>query len=520
MTVKPRVLGGFSEFNPAQQIVLERAKTLIARAFERFGFGPIETPAVEPKDVLLAKGLMDSRQIYTVSRLPGEQALNTATQIAQDWFAKQKENKDTQPLDVTEFLNTYSSEQAFTEFGLVENDPPEVRVMKILSMLSARSQTDMALHFDLTVPLAHFVAKYQASLTFPFRRYQMQKVWRGERQQSGRSREFYQCDIDVIGRGKLDVLVDAEIPSIIYLIFQEMKIGSFVIRISNAKILEEYLRFAGVAEESLPKVKGVVDELEKVGIERTVSDLSASSTLTLDQSRTVIEFLVGQDESTDEVLLKLGALSVSERFSEGVAELTAVMQGIRAFGVPDDFVRTDLTIARGLDYYTGTVYETILTDHPGLGSICSGGRYDDLAGHYTTEKFPGVGISIGLTRLLGRLLSAGLVKAEQTTVAPVLVTSMDRRFMEHYMRMASDLRAMGINTEVYLDNDPIGRQLRFASRKGFKLAVIAGDDEIGRGCAQIKNLRTASTTEYSIDNIATNVEHQLRLMVQDGDHKP
>jgi histidyl-tRNA synthetase len=365
--------------------------------------------------------------------------------------------------------------------------------------------------FDLTVPLAHFVAKHHESLSFPFRRYQIQKVWRAERSQSGRYSEFYQCDIDVIGRGDLNILTDAELPSIIFRIFQEMGVGRFVIRISNAKILEEYLRHAGVSEQMLPAAKSIVDNLEKVGINRTVDSLALASEISVDKSREIIDFLIDKGTANDQVLETLGKISGSERFRLGVKELSSVVSSIRMFGVPDEFVRVDLSIARGLDYYTGTVYETVLVDHPGIGSICSGGRYDDLCGQFTEEKFPGVGISIGLTRLMGRLLSAGLIKAERATTAPVLVTMVNRLRMQEYIRIANELRAAGINTEIYLNEAPIGQQLRYANRKGFQVAIVAGDRELDRGCVQIKNLVIGDSAEHPVDSIVQSTKQILGL---------
>lgn len=491
--VQSRTPSGFSEFTPNEQILLEQTKEQIRRSFESFGFVPIETPAVELKDILLAKGLMDNRQIYTVSRLPGEQELSAAFTEAARAI---KEGR------LEEYLQGLPDTGSVSEQVLAS---PEARLLEHIRDLIKRCQTDMALHFDLTVPLARYVAQNQDSLVFPFRRYQIQKVWRGERPQSGRSREFYQCDIDVIGRGSLDTLIDAEIPSIIYKIFLEMKIGAFVIRISNAKILEEYLRHAGITEECLTGAKGVIDDLQKTGVETTVARLSESARISLDRSRSIVEFLADDLLSNDQTLEKLRALNISERFHSDVEELSEVVRGVRMFGVPEEFFRIDLQIARGLDYYTGTVYETVLTDHPGIGSICSGGRYDDLASHYSEEKFPGVGISIGLTRLFGRLLSAELIRAKCATTASVLVTTLDRRYMDQYIRIANGLRAVGIPAEVYLNTEPIGKQLRYANRKGFQVAIVAGENELSRGTVLVKDLVSGSSTEHSVDAVTENV---------------
>lgn len=494
--VQPRTPSGFSEFTPNEQILLEQIKEQIRRSFESFGFIPIETPAVELKDILLAKGLMDNRQIYAVSRLPGEQDLSAALEEA---TCAIKEGR------LEEYL------QGLTKGDVSEQThaSPEAMLLEHIRELVKRCQTDMALHFDLTVPLARYVAQNQDSLAFPFRRYQMQKVWRGERPQSGRSREFYQCDIDVIGRGSLDILIDAEIPSIIYRIFSEMMIGAFIICISNAKILEEYLRHAGIRDECLAAAKGAIDDLQKTGIETTVVRLSEMAGISADQSRAIVEFLADDLLSNDQVLEKLRTLNISERFRSGVEELSEVIRGVRVFGVPEKFFRIDLQIARGLDYYTGTVYETVLTDHPGIGSICSGGRYDDLANHYSEEKFPGVGISIGLTRLFGRLLSAGLIRARRATSASVLVTTLNRHYMDQYVRIANDLRVAGISTEMYLNTESIGKQLRYANRKGFQIAIVAGENELMRGAVLVKDLVSGNSTEHPIDAVTESILHVL-----------
>lgn len=495
--VQPRVPSGFHEFNPAEQIILEQLKNQICRSFESFGFGPVETPAAELKEVILAKGHIDSKQIYTISRLPGEQDLSAALE------------------DLAHSLDEGRLEESLQNLPLKQNpdrhapDAIGSKLLNHIQELVKRSQTDMALHFDLTMPVARFVTNHKASLVFPFRRYQMQKVWRGERPQDSRFREFYQCDIDVIGRGSLDTLFDAEIPSIIYRTFQQMKIGAFIIRISNTKILEEYLRSAGIQDDRIIKVKSVLDDLEKVGIESTMSKLSEVAGISFDQSRSVIAFLTDDTSSSDEMLEKVKNLKISDRFQKGVEELSEVIRGVRMFGVPEEFFRIDMRIARGLDYYTGTIYETVLVDYPGIGSICSGGRYDDLASHFGDEKFPGVGISIGLTRLFKRLLLAGLIKTKASTVAPVLVTVLDLRCMNQYIRVANDLRMIGINTEMYLKVESLGKQLRYANRKGFQVAIVAGEMELARGVIAVKDLIVGNGIEIPIDVAAETIKKIL-----------
>ncbi|RKZ52701.1 MAG: histidine--tRNA ligase [Candidatus Parabeggiatoa sp. nov. 3] len=441
-------ISGFPEFLPSEQIVFAQVMDIIRDGFERYGFSPIETPAVERKEVLISKG-GNEKEIYTLSRLAAEKG----------------------------------------------EDP----------------NTDLALHFDLTVPLARYVAQHKNMLTFPFRRYQIQKVWRGERAQAGRSREFYQCDIDVIGRNSLSLLTDAEIPSIIYQIFREMKIGPFVIRINNRKILQGYFQSLDIPMTLMTEVMRVIDKLEKIGTEKVVHELMGMG-LEEATAQKMMAFLgsLGTELNTDEMLSQLTSMTeINAQFSEGVKELSVVIDGIRALGLPEAFFQIDLRIARGLDYYTGTVYETILVDHPNLGSICSGGRYDELASLFTDDKLPGVGISIGVTRLVQQLMADGLLKVGAATVAPVLVTAMDENRTGDYLRLGTELRNAGIATEVYLEKARLGNQLKYANKKGFKLAIIAGEDEFLRNAVQIKDLVIGEQIECAITDLVQEVQKRL-----------
>ncbi len=439
-------ISGFPEFLPEEQILFMKALDIVRGGYERYGFSPIETPAVERKEVLTSKG-GNEKEIYALSRLAAEKG----------------------------------------------EDP----------------NTELALHFDLTVPLARYVAMHKNQLSFPFRRYQIQKVWRGERTQAGRSREFYQCDIDVIGRGSLSLLTDAEIPSIIYQIFREMKIGPFVIRINNRKILQGYFQSFAIPTDQMNDVMRIIDKREKIGAKAVVSELTKDTNFDETTAQQMVDFL-GDELKTDEMLTKLNSMiQINEKFSQGVKELTTVVKGIRDFGVPEDYFKLDLSIARGLDYYTGTVYETVLVDHPQVGSICSGGRFDDLASHFTDDKLPGVGVSIGLTRLMSRLIKAGIVKVGAATVAPVLVTSMDENRTSDYLRMGTELRNAGISTEVYLEKARLGNQLKYANKKGFKIAIIAGENEFSENSVQIKNLVTGEPIVCPVMHMVQKVKQSL-----------
>ena len=424
--VKPRPVSGFPEWLPEQKLVEQRMLDVIREEFERFGFGPIETPAIERREVLAAKGVVE-KEIYALSRLAAGEGEDSAT--------------------------------------------------------------EMALHFDLTVPLARYVAQHFAKLVFPFRRYQIQKVWRGERPQAGRFREFYQCDIDVIGSGKLSLLNDAEMPLVIHGIFSRLDIGRFVIRINNRKILQGFLVHLGLPPEHGADALRAVDALDKIGRDKVLAELEARAGLNAGQATRLVDFITAAPTLDD-----LAGMADEPVFRQGVAELAEVAQGMRELGLPDGAWTVDLSIARGLDYYTGTVYETVLVDNPEIGSICSGGRYDDLAGTFTSQALPGVGISIGLTRLLSRLFEAGLLQTDAKTPAQVLVTVMGPAFRSRYLALAAELRAAGINTELYTQDRKLGDQLKYADRKGIPVAAIAGETEFSTDTVVLKALRTGEQT--------------------------
>ncbi len=435
--ITPKPMSGFPELLPEQQIVFNRCLNIVRTNFELFGFAPIETPSVERKEVLTSKG-GEEKEIYAISRL----------------VAGPDESTD----------------------------------------------TEFALHFDLTVPLARYVAQHKEKLVFPFRRYQIQKVWRGERPQKGRYRELYQCDIDVIGRGNVGLINDAEVPSIIHRIFVQMGIGAFVIRINNRRLLQGFYQYLGVANERIADVLRSVDKLDKIGRDKVVDELVQRLSLSDVVANAILDFTTNP-APTDELLGTLSDLPMMDNplFAQGLHELQEVVAGVRSLGVPDEAFAVDLSIARGLGYYTGTVYETKLLAHPDLGSICSGGRYDDLASYFTNEKLPGVGISIGLSRLLFALLERDVLQTGASTPAQVLVTSLDATQAPHYLRMAAELRERGIATEVYLEKKGLGDQLKYASKKGFKVAVIAGESEFASNTVKVKNLVTGVETSFGRD---------------------
>ncbi|SKC05425.1 MULTISPECIES: histidine--tRNA ligase [Luteibacter] len=450
-----RTMPGVLELLPLDQIAFQRMLDTIRRNYEKFGFLPIETPVIEHSDVLLTKtGGETERQVYFVQSTG---ALGAAAE------------KD-------------------------KGGVPE-----------------LALRFDLTVPLARYVAEHEHDLSFPFRRYQMQRVYRGERAQRGRFREFYQCDIDVIGKDSLSVRYDAEIPAVIYSVFRDLNIGPFTIQLNNRKLMRGYFENLGIADaEQQMLVLREVDKLDKRGPDYVRDTLTGEAFgLSADVAAKILAFVQVRSTSVDNAFAHLDALGAgSETFEQGRAELKEVLTMIRDFGVPETHFALNLSIARGLDYYTGTVYETTLNDHPGIGSICSGGRYENLAGQYTKSHLPGVGISIGLTRLYWQLRDAGLISTAQSTV-DVLVTQMDAAQLPTYLAVATELRNAGIATEVVLEGGKLGKQFKYADRAGIRFVVVLGEDEIAKGVVTVKDLRREDQFEVARADLVKTLRVEL-----------
>lgn len=360
-----------------------------------------------------------------------------------------------------------------------------------------KGDTDLSLRFDLTVPLARYVSQHFSELTFPFKRYQIGKVYRGEKSQKGRFREFYQCDIDIIGNQKLDIINDAEIPSIIYSTFKELGFDSFTIKINNRKILNGFFQYLNL--NNTVDVLRTIDKLDKIGLDGVKEELNKIG-LNDNIINKIIEFIQIKG-SNNEILHSLENLNIeNENFVLGLEELKDVVKYVKYFGVPDDNFKVDLTIARGLDYYTGTVYETFLDDYPGIGSICSGGRYDDLAGYYTKQKLPGVGICIGLTRLFYQLKEANLIESKEFSLTKVLIIPMED-CMEYAISLGNKLRRNNINTQIYLEGGKIGKQFNYADKMDIPYVVIVGPDEVKNEMATIKNMKTGEQQMYTLDEI-------------------
>ena len=364
-----------------------------------------------------------------------------------------------------------------------------------------KGDSDLSLRFDLTVPLAKYVAMHAGELSFPFRRYQIGKVYRGERAQRGRFREFYQADIDIIGDGKLDILNEAEIPSIIYTIFKRFGLTRFVIRVNNRKLLNGFYALLGLSDKS-GDIMRTVDKLDKIGADN-VRKILLDEGISQEQTDEILRFMDIKGCNA-EVLAKLDAWrGQNEIFDLGLTELTAVAAHLTAFGVPEENFAVDLTIARGLDYYTGTVYETTLLDHPEIGSVCSGGRYDNLAEYYTDRQLPGVGISIGLTRLFYVLGEQGLLnEALMTAPADCLLLPMTEE-LGAAVKLATLLRNAGVRTQIYSEQRKFKAKIQYADKLGIPYVIFLGDDEIAQGVCSVKKLATGEQVSVRPEEAAS-----------------
>ena len=414
--IKPRTLSGFMELLPARQVQFDRMVDILRKSYSLYGFTPLDTPAIEASEVLLAKGGGETeKQIYRFTK----------------------------------------------------------------------GDSDLSLRFDLTVPLAKYVALHQNELTFPFRRFQIGKVYRGERAQKGRYREFYQADIDVIGDGALDITNEAEIPSIIYKTFTALGLRRFKIRVNNRKVLNGLFALLGL-EEQAGDVMRTIDKLEKIGPEKVKAILVDDFAVAADTADTLLGLLAAQDPMAALEPFK----GKNELFDLGVSELETVVKYMSAYGVPEDHFMVDLTIARGLDYYTGTVYETVMLDHPEVGSICSGGRYDNLAEYYTDKQLPGVGISIGLTRLFSVLEAQGYLNDELLTApADVLILPMTED-LSAAISFATTLRDAGVRAQLHCEKKKFKQKLSYADKLSIPYAAFLGEDEIAQGKVTVKDLTT------------------------------
>ena len=399
--------------------------------------------------------------------------------------------------------------KSYEKFGFLPLDTPIIEMADVLLAKAGgetekqiyrfnKGETDLALRFDLTVPLAKYICEYNNDISFPFKRYQIGKVYRGERPQKGRYREFYQCDIDIIGDGELSIVNDAEMPSVIYTTIKEFGFDNFTIRINNRKLLNGLFAELSLEEQSV-EIMRIIDKLEKIGRENVVKclqDLKVAD----EKIQKILNF-IEIDGTTDEKLQKLENLNfTNELFLQGLNELKQVVKYVRLFGVPDSNFKVDLTIARGLDYYTGTVYETFLDDYRELGSVCSGGRYDNLAEFYTDKKMPGVGVSIGLTRLFSKLSELNILNEKDESISKVLVVSMTDD-ISRALEVATKIRDEGINTDVYLENKKIKAKFKYADKLKIPYVAVIGEEEEKNGTVSLKNMESGEQEEMSVEKM-------------------
>ncbi len=436
------------ELLPSEKRLEQYLMDTIRQVFEQYGFAPIETPAIERLEVLQSKGNQGDNIIYGINPIVPEGE---------------------------------------------EGD---------------RNSESRGLKFDQTVPLSAYIARHLNDLTFPFARYQMDMVFRGERAKKGRYRQFRQCDIDVVGRGKLSLLYDAQIPAIIAQIFDSIQIGKFLIRINNRQVLTGFFKAIALPPDQIRTCLKVVDMLDKIGEAKVKTELQQKG-ISESQATAIIDFTKIKGD-VDLVLQQLTQKSLElgqpAEFETGIKELTEVMAGVRSLQVDSDKYCIDLAIARGLEYYTGTVYETTLIGYESLGSICSGGRYEELVGTFVGERMPGVGISIGLTRLMRQLMDAKILKPLAPSPAQVMVLNLQADLIVTYLQVSQTLRKAGINVLTGFETRPVGKQFQQCDRLGIPLCVIIGESEFANGTCGLKNLQTGEQINVSLENLVAAIQ--------------
>ncbi|MDY2919603.1 MAG: histidine--tRNA ligase [Anaerococcus sp.] len=360
----------------------------------------------------------------------------------------------------------------------------------------ASDSKDMSLRFDLTVPLARFVAEHFQDLNFPFKRYHIGKVYRGERNQKGRYKEFYQCDIDIIGHNSLSIINDAILPRVILDVFSQINLKDITFKINNRKLLNGFFQSLGIEDST--EVLRTIDKKDKIGIDKTY-DLLAEI-LSADKAKTIIDF-INKDEANDQVLADLATFSGNDLFKEGLDELSKVYKYMLDFGVGDSNIKIDLAITRGLDYYTGTVYETFINGHESIGSVCSGGRYDNLAQNFTKQNLPGVGMSIGLTRLFYKLQELGLIKEISKGLTDYLIIPMDEKINSYAIEVLGILRDAKKEADIYFEAGKFKKKMTYADKIGAKKVIILGEDELNSRQVSIKDMESGEQITRPLDKI-------------------
>lgn len=441
-------ISGFPEFLPNEQIAFNNVMNTIKEHFELYGFVPMDTPAVERIETLLAKG--NDSEIYGLYRLEDE-----------------------------------------------------------------NSKKSLGLRFDLTVPFARYVSSHHGHMIFPHKRYQIAPVWRGERPQYGRYRQFYQCDVDIIGEDELSISHDAEILKLITETLRDLNIPEFTTKVNNRKILTGFLSHVIVgerAEEKVLECMRLIDKIDKLSVDEFWKGMEEFGISSEDLTKLKSFLEVEKRGSNEEILKMLKPLNFSPEFNKGVSELETVLDLLKKFGIEDRYVKISTSLARGLSYYTGTVFETSFDDVKDIGSISGGGRYDDLTSLVSgsDKKFVGVGASIGISRMVPKLIDKGLLNCSKSTTAQLLVTVQNRTFIGSYMKLSGKFRRLGIKTETYLQDKSLGAQIGYASRKGIKYVLIANDVELLDNKAIIRNLETKEQTVIRTEYMGKEVVDLLR----------
>ena len=360
----------------------------------------------------------------------------------------------------------------------------------------ASESKDMSLRFDLTVPLARYVSEHFSDLNFPFKRYQIGKVYRGERNQKGRYKEFYQADIDIIGHNNLSIYNDALLARVIFEVFKRLDFPGITFHINNRKLLNGYLNSLEI--EDTTEVLRTIDKKDKIGIEKTISLLTDIVTET--KAKDLVEF-ISQDKTNEEILEYLEQIDGNDLYKEGLNELQIVYKYMTEFGIPDSNIKIDLAITRGLDYYTSTVYETFINGYESIGSVCSGGRYEDLTNNFSKQKMPGVGMSIGLTRLFYQLQELGLIEDKKESILDILILPMDEEFNLYAINVLNKLREAGAHADIYLEKGKFKKKINYADKIDAKYVVIIGEDEASKNEVSIRNMKTGEQFSRSIDNL-------------------
>jgi histidyl-tRNA synthetase len=444
--IQPRTLKGFRDYPPELMIPREHLLEQARRVYRSYGFAPIDTPALEYAEILLARE--------------------------------------------------------------ADGDEEEAEVVKQVYRFNDRDKREVALRFDLTVPFARFAAQHIAQLGTPFKRYHMGPVWRGENTAKGRYREFWQCDFDTIGT--TSNAADIEVALVIYDLMRALGVERFRIHVNNRLVLNGLLNELGLAKQA-KLVLRALDKLAKAGRDEVRAEMMdrGKAGATREQADRILA--LAETTGTNQQILAIlqKEFGGNVQAAQGVARIRELLDVVNAAGIPEEYLALDVSIARGLDYYTGTVYETFLTDLPRIGSVCSGGRYNNLAGRYTKQPLPGVGASLGLDRLLAAMDELTLL-SKTATPAPVLVVQFDAGQLGEYEKIARRLRAQGVGVEVYPEAKKIGVQLQYAEKRGFRAALIAGPDEFAHGVWKIKNLALRQETTAPAAEVAAILEQMLQ----------